>query len=420
MILFLYQILSVFLSPLIDLYLAFRKSHNKEDLLRFNERLGYSKINRPEGFLIWLHSASVGESKSALTLAEALLKKYPQINILITSGTITSAAEIAKNLPERTIHQYIPVDKFFAVRRFLKHWQPNLAMFIESELWPNLVIETKKFGCELILVNGRISDHSVKSWKILHKLGFNLLKNFSICFAQSQIDQQKFIDLGVKNVHFVGNLKAASSSLKIDQEQLKTLQEQIGSRKFWLASSTHKGEEEIIVKTHQKLKTYFPDLLTIIAPRHPNRLAEIIKLIPKNLKIAIRSQHQPTSDCEIYLADTLGELGTFYSLSKISLICGSMLDNIGGHNPFEALQLGSIILSGRYVENFKETYQELENAQSCLMVKDEQELFSNLLKIMQDENYYLSLLQNIKHLNTSNGKIIDDVLQIIERETEIK
>lgn len=417
---FLYQILSVLLSPVIDIYLAFRKSCKKEDLLRFNERLGNSKIARPNGFLIWLHSASVGESKSALTLAEALLKQYPQINILITSCTITSAAEIAKNLPKRTIHQYTPVDKFFVVRKFLKHWQPNLAMFMESELWPNLVIETKRSKCELILINGRISDKSFKSWKILHKLGFNLLRNFSICFAQSQIDKQKFIDLGVKNVHFVGNLKVASLSLKVNPEELKKLQPQIGTRQFWLASSTHKGEEEIIIRTHQKLKTYFPDLLTIIAPRHPNRLEEITKLIPQNLKTAIRSQNQPITNCEIYLADTLGELGTFYSLSKIVLIGGSMLDNIGGHNPFEALQLGSVILSGVYVKNFQEAYQDLEKSKSCLMIKDEQELLFYLLKIMKDKNYYLSLLQNSKNSQSSvggkgSGKILENILEIIAK-----
>ncbi|MES2677264.1 MAG: 3-deoxy-D-manno-octulosonic acid transferase [Pseudomonadota bacterium] len=420
MILFLYQTLSILLSPFIDLYLSFRKFKKKEDLNRFSERLGFSSISRPDGFLVWMHSASVGESKSALTLADVLLKKYPQINILITSGTITSAAEIAKNLPARTIHQYIPVDKFFAVRRFLKHWQPNLAMFIESELWPNLIVQTKKSGCPLVLVNGRISDQSFQSWQILHRLGFNLLKNFTICFAQSKIDQQKFIDLGIKNVHFVGNLKAASATLKIDQEQLTKLQQQIGRRKFWLAASTHKNEEEIIIRTHQKLKEYFPNLLTIIAPRHPNRLEEIVKLIPQNLKIAIRSQNQPADNCEIYLADTLGELGTFYSLSKISLIGGSMLGNIGGHNPFEALQLGSVILSGCYVKNFQEVYQNLANSKSCVMIQNEDELFFHLLKMMKDENYYLSLQQNIKTQQTNNQEILPSILKIISNRVEIK
>jgi 3-deoxy-D-manno-octulosonic-acid transferase len=416
---FLYQILSVILSPLIDLYLAFRKLHKKEDLHRFNERLGNSKINRPNGFLIWIHSASVGESKSAITLTETLLKKYPQINVLITSGTLTSATQISKNLPQRTIHQYIPVDKFFAVGRFLKHWQPNLAIFVESELWPNLIIRTKKSECKLILVNGRISDKSFKNWQILHKFGFNLLKNFSICFAQSKIDQQKFITLGVKNTNFVGNLKSASASLKVNQEQLETLQKQIGNRKFWLAASTHKGEEEIIIKTHQRLKEYFPDLLTIIAPRHPNRLKEIIRLIPQNLKIAIRSQNQSLLNCEIYLADTLGELGTLYSLSKISLICGSLLDKIGGHNPLEALQLESVILSGRYVENFKEIYLELEKSESCLMVKDEQELLLHLLKLMKDENYYLSLLEKIRNLQMNNKTVVEDIVKVIDNQISL-
>ncbi|MCE3254531.1 MAG: waaA [Rickettsiaceae bacterium] len=409
----LYQLLSILFSPLIDLYLAFRKFKNKEDRTRFDERLGKAKITRPEGFLIWVHSASVGESKSALTLINDIVKKRPDANILITSGTVTSATEIAKNLPERTIHQYIPVDRFFAVKNFLKHWQPNLAIFVESELWPNLVVQTKKSGCPLFLVNGRISDSSFGIWKIFHKIGFNLLENFSAILAQSRIDQQKFINLGAKNIHFVGNLKSAAPALKVNENELENLRQQIGSRKFWLASSTHKGEEEIIIRTHQKIKKYFPDLLTIIAPRHINRLEEIIKLIPQGLKFAVRSKKEAIGNSEIYLADTMGELGTFYSLCKISLICGSLIDNIGGHNPFEAVQLGSVILSGRYVKNNKEAFDDLEKSGCCVMIKDEEDLAENLLKIMEDENCHLSLLQNVKSLQGNSSEVLDKILKIV-------
>ncbi|MFT6386528.1 MAG: 3-deoxy-D-manno-octulosonic-acid transferase [Rickettsiales bacterium] len=409
---FLYQTLSILLSPLLTSYLIFRKFKKKEDPLRFAERFGYSKIKRPEGFLIWLHAASVGESKSALTLAKGLLEQDPNNRILITSGTITSAAQIAKNIPKRTIHQYVPIDTFFAVRRFLKHWKPDLAMFVESELWPNLIVQTK---CPLTLVNGRISDQSFKYWKILHEFGFNLLEKFNICFAQSKIDQQKFIDLGIKNVHFVGNLKSANDPLKIDQEKLEQLKKQIGMRKFWLAASTHKGEEEIIIKAHQNLKKYFPDLITIIAPRHPNRLEEFTGLIPKNLKISLHSKNQSIANCDIYLVDVLGDLGTFYSLSKISLICGSLIDNIGGHNPFEALQLGSVVLSGKYVKNFQETYQDLTNAKNCIIANDEQELLFYLIKMIKDEDYYLSLIKDNKNLNTNSNKTVSQILQSLNQ-----
>jgi len=409
---FLYQTLSVLLSPFIDLYLAFRKFKKKEDSSRFNERFGYSKINRPDRILVWIHCASVGESKSSLALAKAILTQNPSINILITSSTVTSAKQITSNLPTRIIHQYVPVDKFFTVRRFLKHWQPNLAIFIESELWPNLITQTKK-SCKLILVNGRVSQKSFRNWQMLHKCGFNLLKNFSICFAQSQADRQKFIDLGLKNTHFVGNLKTSSPLLTVDQLELANLQQKIGDRTFWLASSTHKGEEEIIIRIHQELKRSFPNLLTIIVPRHPNRLEEIIKLIPKNFNIAIRSKKQAIDDCEIYLADTMGELGTFYSLSKISLMCGSLIDNIGGHNPFEAIHLGSVILSGCYVKNNEEIYRDLVDSGSCVMIKNEEELLFYLLKIMKDKNHYLSLLEKIKKLQINNQKILDDILEQI-------
>jgi 3-deoxy-D-manno-octulosonic-acid transferase len=338
----------------------------------------------------------------------------------MTSGTITSASEIGKNLPERTIHQFIPVDTLFAVKRFLKHWKPDLAMFVESELWPNLIIQTKKYACDLILINGRISDRSFKHWKILHKLNFNLLKNFSLCLAQSPIDRQKFIDLGIKNVQFVGNLKLASKPLKVNQDQLEKLKYQIGTRKFWFAASTHQGEEEIIIKAHQKLKEYFPELLTIIAPRHPNRIKEIVQLIPKDLKIALHSQNEEITNCDIYLVDVLGELGTFYSLSKISLIAGSMLENIGGHNPFEALQLESVILSGIYVKNFEEIYKNLKNTNACQMIKNEAELLFYILKIMKDKNDYSLRLKNTKNLSANNEKILENILEEISKIHEIK
>lgn len=415
-----YQILSIILSPFIDIYLVYRKFKKKEDPLRFEERLGISNISRPNGFLVWIHAASVGESKSALTFVNFLLNRYSDINILITSGTVTSAGEISKNLPQRAIHQYVPVDKYYTVKKFLTHWRPNLAIFVESELWPNLVVQTSKLECPLILLNGRISDESFETWDNLRHFGFDLLEKFSLCFAQSQIDKEKFVALGMKNVEFVGNLKAVAEPLKVDDEELKKLKEQIGERPFWLASSTHRGEEEIIIRTHQNLKKYFPNLLTIIAPRHPTRLDEIIKLIPSDIKIAIRSRGETINDKEIYIADTLGELGTLYSLSKISLICGSLIDKIGGHNPFEALQLGSVILSGCYVKNFEETYIDLDNSGSCIVISNEEELLFYVLRLMKDQEYYVSRLKNVTSFETSNKAVLSDIIKIIENNNFLK
>ncbi|MFT6332636.1 MAG: 3-deoxy-D-manno-octulosonic-acid transferase [Lentimonas sp.] len=407
--LFAYKLLSIILHPLIDIFLISRKLRNKEDSLRFPERIGKYNLKRPKGKLILIHAASVGESKSALTLAKYLLDNNPQINILITSGTVTSAAQISKNLPKRTIHQYVPVDRFLDVQKFIKYWQPNFAIFVESELWPNLITSLKKYGCKMALINGRISDRSFSRWNFLHKIGFNLLENFDICLAQSNIDQKKFSNLGVKNVHFVGNLKAANESLKIDQQQLGKLKEQINDRKLWLASSTHKGEEEMIIKTHQNLKKQFPDLLTIIAIRHPHRLEEVLSLIPSNLKTAIHSHNDSIENCDIYLVDTLGELGTFYSLSKISLICGSLLKGIGGHNPFEALQLGSIVLSGKYVKNFEDIYQNLAESESCILISDEKDLETKLRKMFGDKNYHSSLSKKSENFKNNNEKILENI-----------
>jgi 3-deoxy-D-manno-octulosonic-acid transferase len=410
-----YQFLSIILAPFVNLYLIYRKFQKKEDPSRINERLGNPRVERPQGFLLWIHCASVGEANSALTLINSIGNKYPHINILITSGTVTSALQLEKNLPQKTIHQYIPVDKFFAAKNFIKHWKPDLAIFVESELWPNLITQTKKSGCKLVLMNGRISDGSYKRWKILHKIGFNILKEFSLCFAQSKSDQDKFIDLGIKNTVFLGNLKSASKPLLVCNESVGYLKERIGSRPFWVASSTHKGEEEIIIRTHENLKRHFPNILTIIVPRHPNRLKEIITLIPDNIKVSIRSQNQEIDhNCQIYLADTIGELGIFYSLSNISLICGSLIDDIGGHNPFEALQLGAAVLSGHFVCNFQEVYSDLQDSNTCIVVNDESELLSSLIKLLKDEGYLSSLLKNTSIYSCHNNEMIDNIMVYLD------
>ncbi len=412
---FLYQIISIIFSPLIDLYLILRKFNKKEDPIRFSERFGYSKIKKPENNLFWLHCASVGESKMALTLAQFIVDKLPNINVLITSGTLTSATQIVNNLPKRTIHQYVPIDKFFTVKRFINHWQPNLAIFFESELWPNLITQAKKSGCLMILVNARISKDSFKKWKILHKIGFNVLKHFSFCFPQSQDDHSKLNALGVKNAQFIGNLKFANNKLAVNQLELEKLKQAIGQRVFWLASSTHRGEEELVISMHQKLQQYFPNLLTIIAPRHPNRIEEIINLIPKNIKIAIRSKEEDITDCQIYLADTMGEMGTFYSLSKISLICGSLIDGIGGHNPIEAIQLGSVILTGAYVQNNQQIYQDLLKDKLCIVINNQEELLFYLLKLIKDEQFYLKVLNQTKALQNNGDEILEKIIECVKK-----
>jgi 3-deoxy-D-manno-octulosonic-acid transferase len=347
-------------------------------------------------------------------LLNEILKQYPQIHVLLTSGTVTSAKEIAKKLRERTIHQFVPVDKFFAVKRFISHWQPDFVMFVESEIWPNLITITKNSGCKLALVNGRISEKSYKSWLFWHKIGFNILHNFDYCFAQSTKDQGRFQKLGLKNVYFEGNLKSVCTVPNVDLSKLEYLREKIGNRKIWLSSSTHAGEEEIIIQTHFDLKKFYPDILTILAPRHPVRKKEILALIPGELNVAARSDNaEITNSTDIYLADTLGELGLFYSLAKVAFIGGSLKENIGGHTPFEALKSGCAPVSGPYVDNFEEIYQQLANNQACVMVKDQTELMKNIAKLISDFGLCETILENGLKVIKQNDGVIERIMSLI-------
>ena len=415
-----YQIFSILLSPIIDLYLLFRKFKGKEDTFRFKERFGIASKVRPEGSLIWVHCASVGESNSIWPLINKILQDNPKINILFTSGTVTSAAEINKKLQANIIHQFIPVDKFFAAKRFIRYWKPDFGIFVESEIWPNLINESVKSGCKLALVNGRISKKSCKRWKFLSKMGFNILQKFSICFAQSKQDLERFYSLGLKNSYFLGNLKSVCVDPKIDQNQLAEFKNIIGSRKIWLAASTHNGEEEVAIKVHQQLKKHYPNLLTVIVPRHPNRLKDIISVIPSDLQFSIRSLNQEiTSDTSIYLADTMGELSLFYNAIGVALIGGSMFDNIGGHNPFEAIKARCVPISGPYYANFEEVYIELNIENACVLVKNSNELYLTLDKLINDLHQKITILENgLKILETSSG-LIEDIINRINNYSKL-
>lgn len=383
----LYRFLSALLFPFIEIYLFWRVYKKKEDKKRLRERFGKPTKSRPEGDLMWIHAVSVGETNSALVFVEELLKKFPKSSILFTTTTLTSAAILEKKIPQfnnRVIHQFLPIDSLFCVREFLEYWRPSKTFFVESEIWPNLIFEAAQGGSELYLINARMSEKSAKRWDWANVFGLNIFDQFKIIFAQSLDDQRRFSKLTRNEVFFCGNLKSQASKLEVNQSELENLQNQIGSRNFWLAASTHKGEEEIALRIHQRLKQDFPDLLTIIIPRHPNRGEEVAKLF-SGTKFFQRSKGQEiTSECEIYLADTLGEIGTFYQLSDFVFLGGSMVE-VGGHNPFEPIKLGCAVISGRHVFNFTEIYSKLESENCCFLASNEDELFDKIEAILTDK-----------------------------------
>ncbi|KIC10116.1 3-deoxy-D-manno-octulosonic acid transferase [Leisingera sp. ANG-M1] len=329
---------------------------------RVRERLGHASLPRPAGRLIWFHAASVGESLSVLTLIQRMGEQAPDAEFLITSGTPTSAELIAKRMPPRCRHQFPPLDTAAAVDRFLKHWQPDLGVFVESELWPQMLVRARKSGCPLALLNARLSDRSVEGWKKRPGTARYILDQFDLLVTQNQKTAANLQAMGAApgRIRPGSNLKAASAPLPVDQTTLSKVRDDIGSRAIWIASSTHEGEEEIVLDAHKELLQRHPDLCLLLAPRHPERGDAVEALIKRaGLSCARRSKGvMPGTTTQVYLADTLGEVGTWYALSPLVFLGGSLRE-IGGHNPFEPMQAGAAVISGTGHYNFAETYAEL-------------------------------------------------------------
>ena len=349
----LYRALTVLATPLIALYLGRRKALGKEDPERFRERLGVAGIERPLGRLVWVHGASVGEALAALPLIGRILESHPELHILVTTGTVTSARLMAERLPGRALHQYAPIDRPDAVRGFLDHWRPDLAIWIESEFWPNLLADTQARGVPMILVNGRMSDRSYRRWMLMRGVIRRLLGGFALCLAQSDNDAERLGDLGATEVLTVGNLKSAAAALPADPAALDALRDALGSRPRWLAASTHAGEETIAAACHRDLTPAHPGLVTIIVPRHPERGPTIATGLRKiGLTVALRSAgDRITERTDIYIADSLGELGLFYRLADIAFVGGSLVPH-GGQNLLEPARLDCAILHGPHMANF--------------------------------------------------------------------
>ena len=410
-----YRLSSIIFSPLIDLYLLYRKFRKKEDPVRFKERNGYSCIKRPEGVLYWFHCASVGEANSILPVIEDLLELDKKASILLTTGTVSSASQIENRLPTRCFHQYIVVDKYFAVKRFIDNWQPNVGVFVESEIWPNLINYASKQGCKLILANARMSEKSFRKWQFLLKIGFDVFSYFSLCLPQSRIDEKYYNALGVREVKYLGNIKIDAPALSCDDEKVSVILEQIGSRPIFIAASTHEGEEEKIINASKILQKDHKDLLTIIVPRHIDRSKDIAQLIKsKKVSYAVRSLNDEiTDDVKIYLADTLGELGIFYRIAQIAFIGGSFVD-IGGHNPIEALKLRCVVITGPYISNFIEVYDDLIKDECAVKVLDIDRLVEKVSILLDDHQKQDTYIENAEKYFANKGqirqKIVDNIL----------
>lgn len=358
-----YRVAMLALSPLAPLVLRRRAARGKEERPRLRERLGWASIARPPGRLVWIHGASVGESLAALPLCEALANS-PGRTVLFTSGTVTSARLLSERLPHGAIHQYAPLDIPGAVARFLDHWQPDAALFVDSEIWPNLIAAAHARGTKLALINGRISKKSFLGWQRAPRMAAAIFSLYDICLAQDAESAERLRLLGARNVELTGSLKADALPPPADAAKMADLSRALAGRPVLLAASTHPGEETELLAAHDLLRSDFPDLLTIIVPRHPERGGEIATLCRLRSAARRSADHEPSPDTEIYIADTLGELGLFFRLAPFAFMGGSLIPH-GGQNPLEAAKLGRAVSSGPYTDNFAEAYNAIFAAQAC-------------------------------------------------------
>ena len=368
---------------LLPRWLAFRAGRGKEDRARLGERQGVTTVARPEGRLAWFHAASVGESLSILPLIDAV--QAQGWKVLVTTGTMTSARLLAERMPAGANHQYVPLDHLPWVRRFLAYWRPDLVLWTESELWPNILSEIKARAIPAVLINGRLSDRSFRGWQRWPGFARHVLAAFSLVVAQSELDKARFAALGAVKAVSAGNLKLSAAPLPADAEALETLRGEIGSRPHWLASSIHPGEDAIVADVHGSAKTKIPGLLTIIVPRHPQKTEEMMAAFTRlGFKVARRSAGEKiAADTDIYIGDTMGELGLFYRTSEL-VFMGKSLAVGGGQNPAEAAQLGCALMLGGDMSNFRDVTAELIARRAAIEVRNGAALTAGVDWLLKD------------------------------------
>lgn len=359
--------------PAFTLLLDRRTRRGKEDPARRHERLGRPRLARPEGPLVWIHAASVGETVSVLPLIGRLTGDG--FGVLVTTGTVTSAAIAADRLPAGAFHQYVPLDAAPFLDRFLDHWRPGLALFVESEIWPTTIDRAHRHGVPVVLINARMSQRSFDRWNRLGSLPRALFGRLTAALAQAPGDGERLAALGVASVAVTGNLKFDGAPLGHDPEALQRLVTAIGGRRTWLAASTHPGEEALAGEVHRLARVQLPDLLTVIAPRHPDRGDALrAAFAEQGLTVASRSRGEmPDPDTDIYLADTIGEMGLVYRLAPFAFVGGSVTER-GGQNPIEPARLDVAVVHGPSTHNFAEIYHDLDASGGAVTITGAEDL----------------------------------------------
>ncbi|MBX3430552.1 MAG: 3-deoxy-D-manno-octulosonic acid transferase [Hyphomonadaceae bacterium] len=405
-----YRAASSVLGAFAGLYLNERAARGKEDPARLSERFGQYTQMRPTGTVIWVHAASVGESGVALALIDALSARDASLSFVLSTGTRTSADLVARRAPPRTTHIYAPIDRADCVARFLDHWRPDVGVFVESELWPNLILQAEARGVKLALVNARMSPRTLRRWTNWRTAGCRLVGAFRYVSAADQRTRDALTHLRPAPLGAAGNLKLAAPAPRVDAAARATLAAAIGARPVWLAASTHQGEDEIALAAHDTLRQDFADALLIIAPRHPERGAAVAQLAAN---APLRSRGESPGAAPVYVADTLGELGTLFDLAPVSLVAGSLLPTLKGHNPIEPAKLGSAIITGPYVESFEDLFAEMFAAGAATRVSNASSLAIEVARLWRDEAARAKQLEAARAIVTQSADAFNRTLEAV-------
>ena len=413
-----YKSLTYLFYPFSPIYLFLRKLNKKEHPVRFKEKLSRINITRGEGFLVWVHAVSVGEVMSILPLIENFEKDNKISKILITTTTISSAELVKKKLNKykKTIHQFLPLDIVIYVEKFLNHWKPNLSIFVDSEIWPNIIFKIKEKKIPLLLVNARITKKTFYRWRIFKKFSKNIFEKFDLCLVANNETEEHLKFLGAKNIKSCGNLKFSNTSNQLEYNLKEDFLKKIKGRKIWCAASTHPSEEIFCARTHLLIKKKINNILTIIVPRHIERAKKISYELSKfNIKTVLYSNYKELNDdTDILLIDSYGELKKIYNISKNVLLGKSLINSLAkdsGQNPIEASRLGCKIFHGPFISNFVEIYDFLKSLKITEEITTSLELSKSLInelnKIKEKNN---KVMQKI---DAYGANILDNVIKEI-------
>ena len=420
--LWLYGALTGLAEPLAPGALKARMRRGKEDPARLGERLGHASAPRPAGRLAWLHGASVGESLSLLPLVDAIQDQRPGTHVLVTSGTRTSAALLAKRLPKGVIHQYLPIDAPGSARRFIDHWRPDLGVFVESELWPNLLLAARARSVRLALLSAKLSDSSYRNWRRMPAAARTLLRGFDLILAQDARAANRFESLGV-DVAGAADLKFGAAPLPADAKALAELRKKLGDRPVLLAASTHTGEDQAILRRFASLRTPKDNIakppLLVIVPRHPDRGAAIAAAALSQGFVTARQTAGEglKADTQVYVADVMGEIGLWFRLARLAMMGGSLVQGVGGHNPLEPARLGCPVTSGPYVDNWASAYRALELANGVARVSESEGLDPLLRRAMTGDPTLVHMAERARALverrDAEARGVVDRVLALL-------